>query len=140
LGPENWKRFLGGARQRLGLTDEQFAQAQAILDEHREKADAIMIPAWQKRVRENRIMFHAQSQLGGEQVAPWRYQINVEYAEMAKPVQDLGRSFRRQVMALATEEQRQKMMGDLDEVAERHGMEPNEAHAPAEIMFASTQE
>ncbi len=54
---------------------------------------------------------------------------------MAKPVLDMQKAFRRDVLGLVTREQREAVIAELREFADKHGMTAEEA----DVRFPTTQ-
>ena len=126
LGPDEWKQFLNRARNFLNLDEEQYAKGQKLLKEYRDRAESLMTDEWKEQIRKNRIKHHFRRELKDQSIAPWIYHLDREYNELAKPVKELGSTFRREVMALATDQQRQDALAELQEFADKHGMTPDE--------------
>jgi len=70
-----------------------------------------------------------------ESPAPWLFHLDREYNEMAKPVLDMQKAFRRDVLGLVTREQREAVIAELREFADKHGMTAEEA----DVRFPTTQ-
>ncbi|UCD27843.1 MAG: hypothetical protein JSV03_12155 [Planctomycetota bacterium] len=128
LGPREWKRFLNRARQFLDFDEEQFAEGEKLLEQYRDQAEPIMTPEWKEQLRQNRIKYYFRWKIQKQPTKPWIYRLEREYNELANPLKELGRAFRREVMALATEQQCQAALAELQEFAAKHGMPADEVN------------
>lgn len=134
-GPDNWQRFLGSCRVKFEFTGEQFAAGQKILQEYRVKAKEIMTDEWTEKLRKLLVLSLAEYALrDGEKerpLGPWKFHLDRQIDQMQKPLKDMGREFRAKILALATDEQRAKVLQDLQDFGTEHGV-------PVEDMSAAT--
>ncbi|MDM8005605.1 MAG: hypothetical protein QUV05_05570 [Phycisphaerae bacterium] len=135
LDPGNWAQFLDQVRQTFKLTDEQYARGRELLKDHTARARVIATPEWRQRARRNRALYSMSSTLYKESPAPWLFHLDQEYDEMVKPVLDIQKAFRLEIMGLVTREQREAVLAELREFAEKHGMTADEA----DVRFPTTQ-
>lgn len=134
LEPSNWREFLSNVRNFFKLTDEQYAQGQKILQDYLARVKEITTPDWREKARKNRILFNMQDALRKESPAPWLYRLEREYQEMVKPVRDMEKAYHLDIMGLVTQEQWNTALGDLHEMAAKHGMTPDEANLPFPVV------
>jgi len=129
IGPSEWSRFLIGAQYFLRFDDEQVAKAEALLEDYRGRAEAIMTDEWKQRLRRNRIRHQLRWQVRELADGPWMYHLTREYEELAGPIRKMGWDFRKEVLALAADEQREAALARIREQVEKHGltMEPMDA-------------
>lgn len=135
LEPANWAQFLNQVRQTFKLTDDQYAKGRELLKDYTVKVKAIATPEWREKARKNRATYHMSASLQKESPAPWLFHLDREYNEMAKPVLDMQKAFRRDVLGLVTREQREAVIAELREFADKHGMTAEEA----DVRFPTTQ-
>jgi len=135
LGGDDWRDFLNSVRTTFHLTDEQYARGTALLGDYIAKAKGIMTPQWLDKAKNNRIQYNLRFTAANQPLGPWRYHLDREYEEMTKPVKDLGRAFRQDVLGLVTREQREAVLAELHEFALKHGMTAEEA----DIRFPTTR-
>ncbi len=141
--PQAWRWFLRSLSRRCEFSDEQDAQGNEILRTYEKQAKEIMTPEWEKRIQRNRLLHRTQYHLVEEREAapdeeqpppapptiaqniqPWLFQLNVEYDQMTAPLDELRDRFRQEVLAIVTQEQRDKLNEELRALGTRHGMEP----------------
>lgn len=135
LEPANWAQFLNQVRQTFKLTDDQYAKGRELLKDYTAKVKAIATPEWREKARRNRAIHHMSESLQKESPAPWLFHLDREYNEMVKPVLDMQKAFRRDVLGLVTPEQREAVIAELHEFAGKHGMTAEEA----DVRFPTTQ-
>jgi len=134
IDPVTWREFLNSVRNTFKLTDEQYAKGQELLGKYTAQAREIMTPEWREKVRKNQIMQNLREVLRKESPAPWLYHLNREYNELVKPLGDMEKAFRIEVMGLVTRDQRDAVIRDLQEFAVKHGMTTDEA----DVHFPTT--
>ncbi len=134
IDPVSWREFLNSVRDTFKLTEEQYAQGQELLGKYTAQAREVMTPGWREKVRKNQIMQNMRDTLRKESPAPWLYHLTREYNELVKPVSDLEKAFRTEVLNLVTRDQREAVIRDLRELAAKHGMTADEA----DIRFPTT--
>jgi hypothetical protein len=134
IDPMSWREFLSNVRNTFKLTDEQYAQGQAVLEKYTAKAREIMTPEWREKVRRNQIMQNMQDAWRKESPAPWLYHLTREYNELVKPLTEMEKAFRIEVLNLVTRDQREAVIRDLREFAAKHGM----TDAEMDIRFPTT--
>jgi hypothetical protein len=123
LEPTTWEPFVNSAAKFFKFDEQQKRQAGQILAEYQAKADEVMTPEWKQRVRENRLKQRFRDSLSREQpVAPWFWHLQYEFDLATKPLGDMGRSLRKEVLALATFEQRRAALSDVRKHATEHGL------------------
>lgn len=137
MGPEAWKQFLGRARTLMKFDARQSDEGQRILARYTEQAKAIQTPEWQEKVRQNRVQYNLQYSMGERSLAPWVWRLDREYNELTQPIADMGVAFRREIMALAREEQRTAAMASVRRMAETYGLHQDEVDAAKAFMFAN---
>jgi hypothetical protein len=131
-GPAAWRRFLNDAQELLNYDADQMADATNLLMAYTEVANEIMTPEWRKKVTRNRYLYHARTQLEDrEHLAPWLFHLDREYDELVNPLKKLGRTFRRDVIMLATDDQLELVRQELFALGRRHGMTSGELLLPA---------
>ncbi|MBI4578782.1 MAG: hypothetical protein HY718_03715 [Planctomycetes bacterium] len=126
MGPEHWQQFLAQTVHVLGYDAAQKAAGEKLLKEYREKAKPVMTKEWKAKVMANQVRHQLEWMVPKEPLDPWLYRLDLEYREWTRPIVDMGRSFRRDVIALAAPEQRVKLLDDLRKVGTDHGMKPEE--------------
>ncbi len=122
VGPGGWLRFLAGVKYFFKLDDAQSAEADQILAEYQQRAEAVMTDEWKQRIRRNRTKFHLRRSLGEIAKAPWLYHLDREYEELFAPVGKIERAFRAAVLALVTDEQREAAFAGVRDRAAKHGL------------------
>ena len=122
----DWSRFLAGAASLFKFDDAQRAKGEAILAEYRKKADGIQTPDWRARVRRNGTLVGLRWQLGDVPKAPWVFHLQQQYDEDLRPLLDLRAAFYKEVLALATPQQRAEVLNDTREVLKKHGIDVGE--------------
>jgi hypothetical protein len=136
LGPEEWKQFLDRAARYLHFDDEQKARGQALLKDYAARADEIRTPEWKERIHRNRTKAYFQWRIREDHSgAPWRYHLDCEYEELAAPLKGLGQRFHREVMALASAEQREAIVTETNEFGLDLGMTDEELAPIATMLF-----
>jgi len=122
LGPEEWKRFLAGAKSAFKFDAEQSAKADGIYTDFKARADEIMTPQWRLKVQQNRTKINMRWSLRNQPLGPWAFHLDREYEEMRQPIDRLGRQFYREVTAVASVEQKQALLSGVAEKAAQHGL------------------
>ncbi len=135
LGPEEWSTFLAQAAELLGFDSQQRARGESILREHRGRAREIMTPQWRREVEDLAVRRRLLDSLEDKNLAPYRFHLDRRWQETTGPLKETGEAFRRDVLALATAEQRARLMADIGEKAGRHGMSAAELAAASAILF-----
>lgn len=113
LGPAAWDAFLGRAEDFFGFDTDQKARGNALLADYRRRARAIMTREWRQQVRRNRFLYNLGYLIHGVPLNPWRYHLEQEFEGLIKPLKDLGRGFRNDVLALVTDQQREATFAKL---------------------------
>lgn len=126
MGPDDWRRFFNQAVRLFDFDEAQKQVGEKVLADYSAKAKEIMTREWRAKVMANRVQEQLQYQCPKEPLEPWTFHLEMEYKELVQPVQELGRAFRREIVALASAEQRERLLEDLREVGARHGMSPQE--------------
>ncbi len=99
---ENWQRYLDRAAEHFQFNESQMASGRSILDECRQRAEAIMTPEWKAAVRENRIQHNLAALMGSVvNEGPVGYWLGQQSQDLRRPLQELGREFRQRIDALA---------------------------------------
>jgi hypothetical protein len=135
VDPSTWREFLVQVRNTFKLTDEQYARGQELLKGYVARAKVITTPEWREKVRKNRLLKNMGDVLRTASPAPWVYHLDREYDEMVKPLEEMQKAFRLEVLGLVTREQRDAVIAELREFAAKHGMTADEA----DIRFPTTQ-
>lgn len=118
----DWSRFLAGAVMLFKYDDAQKAKGEALLAEYRKKADAIQTPEWKERVRRNGMMMNLRWQLGDAPKAPWVFRLQKQYDDDLRPLEELRDAFYKEVLGIATPQQRAEALDDARAVMEKHGL------------------
>jgi hypothetical protein len=126
LGTGDWRRFFNQASRLFEFDDAQKQAGEKILADYSKQAKAIMTPDWRAKATANRVQEQLQHKCPEEPLEPWLYHLEIEYKKLVEPVQELGRAFRREIVALAYPEQRERLLNDLRKVGADHGMSPQE--------------
>lgn len=121
-GNWEWDRILTGLATMFKFTPEQRARGEALVTERRAKAKEIMTPQWREQLMINRMLYNSQWQLGEVPRGPWRYQLEQEYRQAIRPMEELTDTLIRDLLALVTPEQRVAAIESIRETAEKHGM------------------
>jgi hypothetical protein len=128
LEPMTWETFARSMGRLCKFDTDQTARADKILADYKAKADVIMTPEWKERMRQNRIQQQLRNSFDNKQPsAPWFYHLEYEFNEAQRPLNELGRAFRKDIMAVATEAQRQAVIADLQARASEFGLTIEEA-------------
>lgn len=138
IGPQAWEMFLYSCHSVFGFNQEQLMKGQEILKKYRKKAKEIRTLEWIQRVRDNRVKTHAKKLVEDESIEPWIYHLDREYEELVKPIKDLGRAYHREIVGMATDEQRAKVLAQLQKFGTEHGMSADEMSAQY-LHLAATQ-
>jgi hypothetical protein len=121
IGAAQWASFLAQVKEYFKFDEQQSATADQILADYRAKAEAIMTPEWQQAVRENRVKVNLRHRLTGLPTIPWMWRLQYEYDQAQKPIHELGWSFRKEILALLTSQQREAAVSDIAPRAAEHG-------------------
>jgi hypothetical protein len=122
LGPPEWRRLLNAMAAFFQFDADQSAAGKKLLDDYSAQAQVVMTPEWKERVRRNRTLEFLRWQLDGQPIGPWHFRLEREYQEAIEPLNELGRSFRDEVLGLVTNEQREAALARVRERAAAHGM------------------
>ncbi len=123
LAPSTWEYFVNSTCEYFKLDEKQAARARKILADYKAKADAIMTPEWKRKIRENRLKQFFRYQLpSGVVFAPWNWRLEYDFNEAVKPLNELGRAFRKEVLAIATPEQRDTALTEIRKKAMEQGL------------------
>lgn len=122
-----WSQFLTGAGLAFNFDAEQTAKGQALLAEYRQKADAIRTDEWRARLTKNRTLYFLQWEVRDVVEGPWLRRLEKEYDDAMRPVKELGLRFQRDVLALATPQQRAEAVEAARLLAEKNGYEASSA-------------
>jgi hypothetical protein len=131
LGPPAWEHWLKAAKALFEFDAEQSARADAILEQYRERARSIMTPEWQQRARENRARRELRGQLWRARAGPYLFELEREYRELMRPMEELDNAFYQEVLALLTSQQRDAVVSELRDRFRQHGLIVEDADAPA---------
>lgn len=153
--PQGWRWFLRNVRRTCDFTDEQNEQARAILRDYERRAEELTTEEWKERMRHNRLLFQSQYHLQdprteeittndgqmfqvpvqAKNIEPWLFQINLEYQQMTAPLDEMKQAFTREILALVTPEQRERVSAEIRTLAASHGMEPTAAEDIIKFLF-----
>jgi len=122
-GPANWRAYLAGVSYFFKFDEAQVAEAHQLLADYHRQAETVMTDEWTRRIRQNRVRYHLRHSLGDLASGPWLYRLDREYRELLTPVAELGTEFRRAVLALATDAQREAALAEVRDRAARHGLD-----------------
>ncbi|MHC4441898.1 MAG: hypothetical protein ACYTBZ_14330 [Planctomycetota bacterium] len=122
MGPEKWRSLLEANKIFFKFSQEQSAQAETILTEYTKKAQKVMTSEWKQQIRQNRIKYLLGAELKNISLAPWDYHLQQKYLELIKPIEELGKTFEQDILALVTNQQYKTIKAKLQEFAEKHGM------------------
>jgi hypothetical protein len=125
-GPVQWEWFLNQCVKVFDFDDAQKAAGRQVLVTYRKKADAIMTRDWKARALANRVLQHLRWLCPNEPLEPWAFRLDQEYKQMKRPIEEMGVSFRREVVALARPQQQERMLAELRKLGSDHGMKPDE--------------
>ncbi len=135
IGPDEWRRFWGRAREVLEFDEAQKAQGERILDGYVARAREIMTPQWEQEVRELAVRRRLVGMLEDGNLAPYRFHLDQRWKQLTGPLDGMGKAFRREIMALATADQQARTMAAVAEKAGRHGVSQAELAAASAILF-----
>lgn len=142
IGPRQWEGFVSSTVSVFDFDEAQKAEAEAILGDYTSQADALMDETWKSTLRRNRIRYFLPGQvpdLAGQPLEPWKHQLDREYAAMVRPIEELGRSLRHDVMGLVRDDQRRAVVESMRERGSEHGMTTRELEAMANLLIAFTR-
>ena len=122
MGPIEWRQFLGRVNRVCKFDDQQRKDGDKLLRAYSEKAKPIMTKEWKRKATDNQVRHQLQEKLSKEPLEPWIYHLDIDYKELVEPIQEMGRAFHREVLALATPEQRRLIADALIKLALDHGM------------------
>lgn len=123
LEPNTWERFIVTTGGFFKFDTDQNARARDILARYRARAGEVMTPEWERRLRENRLKSSFRDALSRTQpVAPWFFHLQHEFDLAVKPLSELGRAFRREVLALVTPEQQETALAGIRSRSVDHGL------------------
>lgn len=106
---DRWTGQVESAIEYYGLNEAQAKSARAILKDALEQAKQVKTPEWTERLRRNRTAAAVSNRASKNlREGPWMWQLDREYEEILKPLQDIGRSMRIRVDELAESGQRAK--------------------------------
>lgn len=140
MGPEQWKQWLQLLRDLMEFNDEQSAAADRILARYRKLAGEIMTVQWRRVAMLNRVRLNFQWQLQDAPTGPWKFHLEREWRQLTAPVNELERAFKREVLALTTPEQQDKVLDVFRECAKKHGMRDNEMFTRAGEVLGVPEE
>jgi len=135
IGPDEWRRFWGRAREVLEFDEAQKARGERILNDCVARAREIMTPEWEREVRELAVRRRLVGMLEDANLAPYRFHLDHRWRQLTGPLEEMGKTFRREIMALATADQQARVMAAVAEKAARHGMSEAELAAASAILF-----
>lgn len=115
-----WKSYVESAIAYYGFSEAQATSARTILKDFLERARQIQSDEWKSRMRRNRTAAVMSGRLASDyRDGPWMWQLDREYEELLRPLQDLGRELRTRVDELADSTQRaraaEKARGQLSD-------------------------
>jgi hypothetical protein len=120
-GIPEWTSFLAQVKELFKFDEEQSAKGDRILEDYRERANQIMTPEWKEAMRRNRTKANLRHKLSGVPTIPWMWKLQHEYDQAFKPLQELGWSFRKDVLELLTPAQREAALAEFQPRAAEHG-------------------
>lgn len=121
---DRWSAFCEMAIEYYEFNEAQAKSAKVILKECLERAKQVKSPDWLERMRRNRTAAGLGGGLGRQyREGPWMWQIDREYEELLKPLQDLGRELRTRIDELADSTQREKAASRVRQRLEDSGMD-----------------
>jgi hypothetical protein len=138
LGPEAWRRYLGQAGRLMEFDGAQKARGEALLSQYEARAKQSLPPGWQARASDNRVRRELLAGCRGEPLGPWTWHLDREFRGLTAPVREMGRAFRREVLAIARPEQRAGLLKQFQAVADRLGVQPEELQAGLLPLVSST--
>jgi len=104
---ERWTGQVEAAIEYYKFNDAQAKSARAILKEALERAKQVKTPEWTERLRLNRtaaaVSNRATKKLSN---GPWMWQLDRDYEEILKPLQDIGKDMRGRIDEIAETGQR----------------------------------
>lgn len=121
-GITEWRFFLNQVKEHFKFDEQQSEKATRILADYTSRAEAIMTPEWKEAVRQNRIKVNLRNQLKGVPTIPWMWRLQHEYDTALKPIRELGWSFRKDILALLTPQQREAALSEITARAVEHGL------------------
>jgi hypothetical protein len=121
-GINEWTWFLRQVQDYFKFDEQQTQKAERILADYSAKAQAIMTPEWKEAMRQNRIKVNLRTQLKGVPTIPWMWRLQHEYDLATRPIRELGWSFRKDILALLTPQQRGTAVSEIGSRALEHGL------------------
>ena len=119
-----WTSYVESAIEYYKLSDAQATSARAILKECLERAKAVKTPDWQDRLRRNRTAANVSGKMAKLfREGPWMWQLDREYEELLRPLQDVGKDLRNRVDELAETSQRANAAEQARAQLAKSGME-----------------
>ena len=109
--------------KRVGIGGMQNFDANLQTPQIVDKRLVYMTPEWKEAMRQNRIKINLRNQLKGVPTLPWMWRLQHEYDTAIKPIRELGWSFRRDILALLTPQQRQAALADISARAGQQGLD-----------------
>jgi len=122
IGPAQWADLLETNKQLFKFNEEQSTEGDLVLAEYTENAKIVMTDEWKRRLRRNLIKAHLIDSLNDLTSAPWSYHLQQEYDQQIKPINEMGKAFEQDILALVTEDQWTKVSNRMQEFAAKHGM------------------
>jgi DNA-binding ferritin-like protein len=121
-GPRGWRHFMGLTALHYNFDEQQIGQAEKILEDYKSRYEEIANDQWEETLRKNRIKKHLGTVLDDIPDGPWRYHLDRAYEQLIEPVKELDAAYRREILAIATPEQRGAAMDELRQEASKHGL------------------
>jgi len=102
-----WTSYVESAIEYYKLSETQATSARAILKDCLERAKSVKTSEWQDRLRRNRTAANVSGRMAKLfREGPWMWQLDREYEELLRPLQDIGKDLRNRVDELAESSQR----------------------------------
>ncbi len=121
---DRWTGQVESAIEYYGLNEAQAKSARAILKDALEQAKQVKTPEWTERLRRNRTAAAVSNRASKNlREGPWMWQLDREYEEILKPLQDIGRDMRIRVDELAESVQRAKSAEQARQELVKAGLE-----------------
>ncbi len=113
-----WNEYVEAAITYYGFDEKQTTSARAIVRQALEQARAVRTDEWQERFKLNRTTASLSQRLPrAAREGPWMWQLDREYEELLKPLQEIGRDLRARIDDLADSAQRERARsGSRDEL------------------------
>jgi len=121
-GPKGWRHFLGLTAMHYGFEEQQVTEAEKILEDFEKRYQEVANKEWQEKIRKNRIKRHLSVVMQDIPQGPWRYHLDRAFDELVQPIKELDSEYRRQILSLATADQRGAAIDKIRKKASQHGL------------------